>query len=126
MLNIKLHLPFVLVSLFDSSFTFTPNSICPLGDFSPSPTQQMVKVEHLTGLCCTCLEDEDHILSYFVPVFLHLVFLMLCHRFQDTFKDASNYQKQRKQLDWQILQASTLHFTLCATGPVLFIQRKQS
>lgn len=58
-LNIKLHLPFVLVSLFDSSFTFTPNSICPLGDFSPSPTQQMVKVEHLTGLCCTCLEDED-------------------------------------------------------------------
>lgn len=54
-LNTRLHLTFLLVSQFGSSFSFTlsSTSVCPLGDFSPSPTQQMVKVEHLTGLCCT-------------------------------------------------------------------------
>ncbi len=36
-----------LVSLSPSPHSST--SGCPVGDFSPSPTQQMVKVEHLTG-----------------------------------------------------------------------------
>ena len=54
-LNIKLPSPFFLVILFGFSFSFTHSStsFCPRGDISPSPTQQMVKVEHLTGRRCT-------------------------------------------------------------------------